>query len=512
MLAALDVLVAKAEVARAMDAVTPELSDEPAIAIQRGRHPLLGNRAVPQSLALDETARLLVISGPNMGGKTVALKMVGLFVAMTYCGMQLPAALGTTIGRFDRVFADIGDEQSIVANASTFSAHLQRMREMLERADERTLIVVDEIGGGTEPSAGAALAIAMLERLLERGARGVVTTHATELKLFAHSTPGVANASVRFDPQSFKPTFHLDVGAPGQSLAFPLARAMGIDEPIVEHAQRLLDNRERDYETALAELSLRNAELQSERDQVEAERRTAVREVEALQRERAVLDADRRTFASKADERMQQALRDFVRELQRRAAENPSQRPKVSSSQAALLAQTIDAMHRDLGIRPEEAAAGDGGTYARDDRVHVATLDQDGTVVEDYGDTLLIAIGSMKTVVKKTDVRRRERAAPDRKRSLGRANEARMEAATRTQAELDVRGKRYTEAEPLVERWIDEALLAGISQLRLIHGKGTGMLGRGLQEFLRAHPAVQTFRYGNEDEGSSGVTIVDLRQ
>ena len=252
MLAQSDMLVAKAQVARAMDAIAPELSDDPIVHIERGRHPLLGDRAVPQTIPLDGGTRLLVISGPNMGGKTVALKLVGLFVAMTYCGMHIPASLGTRIGRFTCVIADIGDEQSIVGNASTFSAHLQRMREMLERADEHTLVLVDEIGGGTEPTAGAALAIAMLERLLEKHACGVVTTHATELKLFASATPGVANASVRFDPKTFRPTYQLDVGAPGQSLAFPLANSLGISLQIVDRAQSLLDTRERDYESALS--------------------------------------------------------------------------------------------------------------------------------------------------------------------------------------------------------------------------------------------------------------------
>ena len=249
---------------------------------------------------------------------------------MTYCGMQIPAGAGTSIGRFERVMADIGDEQSIATNTSTFSAHLQRMREMLEGADGRTLVLVDEIGGGTEPSAGAALAIAMLERLLERGARGLVTTHATELKLFGHATPGVANASVRFDPQTFAPTFQLDVGAPGQSLAFPLARTLGIDAAIVSRAQQLLDNRERDYESALAELSLRTAEVQSERDALADERRRSALAASALASERGAFDAERRAFGAKAEERMQQALRDFARELQRRAAEAGTLRRKVT--------------------------------------------------------------------------------------------------------------------------------------------------------------------------------------
>jgi DNA mismatch repair protein MutS2 len=510
-LAVVDLLGAKAATAEAMNAIAPELRDDAAIVVENGRHPLLGERAVPQSLALDGETRLLVISGPNMGGKTVALKMLGLFAVMTYCGMQLPASAGTAIGRFERVIADVGDEQSIATNASTFSAHLDRMRQMLQNAGERTLILVDEIGGGTEPSAGAALAIAMLERLLDVGARGLVTTHATELKLFAHATPAVANASVRFDPRTFAPTFHLDLGAPGQSLAFPLARTIGVPVEIVERAQRLLDSRERDYETALAELSLRTAELQSERDALSEERRKAHRETAALEMERTVLDAQRRAFGSKAEERMQQALRDFVGELQRRAEERQATRPRVTTSQAALLAQTVEAMRRDLGITPPPAESEDTGTFEPGQRVQVLSLQQDGDVVEDFGDTLLLAIGPMKTVVKKTDVRRTGAPRPRAKRQAL-TDDARVGAATRSRSELDVRGKRFVEAEPLVERWLDEAILAGNSSLRLIHGKGTGMLGRGLQEYLKVHPAVSSVRYGSEEEGSAGVTIVELRQ
>ena len=269
----------------------PELSDEPTVAIAGGRHPLLDERAVPQSLTLGEQTRLLVISGPNMGGKTVALKMTGLFVVMAYCGMQVPAAAGTCIGRFERVVADIGDEQSLVANTSTFSAHLQRMREVMDGANSRTLAIVDEIGGGTEPTAGVALAIAMLEWLLASGARAIVSTHSTELKLFAHATPGVANASVRFDPATFEPTFELDLGAPGQSLAFPLAARLGISAEIVERATALMEDRERDYEAALAELALRNSELREERLRFQRERHDLAGERELVARDRADLDA-----------------------------------------------------------------------------------------------------------------------------------------------------------------------------------------------------------------------------
>ncbi|MBV9717969.1 MAG: Smr/MutS family protein [Candidatus Eremiobacteraeota bacterium] len=500
MLARLDLLAAKAEHAIRSQSAPPELHDEPLLIIESGRHPLLGERAVPQSLRLDGTTRLLVISGPNMGGKTVALKTAGLFVIMAYCGMQVPAARAC-VGRFERVLADIGDEQSVVANTSTFSAHLERMREMLDGADSRTLVVVDEIGGGTEPSAGAALAIAMLERLLACGARGVVSTHSVELKLFAHAVPGVVNASVRFDPKTFAPTFELDVGTPGQSLAFPLATRLGIDPQIVQRAEALLERRERDYENALAQLAQRNSELREERMQLAAARREVAHELETAARARGELDDERRQFAARAEERMQRALREFVRELDRR---------KITRSQASLLAQTVEKMRRDLGIGSRAPAPAEAGAYEPGDAVRIVSLDQEGAVVEDWGERLLVSIGSMKMMVEKNDVRPLGRVQTRSQRSTAGA-ETRMNAARRSSAEFDVRGKRYAEAEPLIDRWIDDAILAGSTSLRLIHGKGTGMLGRGLHEYLRGHTGVKSFRYGNEEEGSTGVTVIELQ-
>jgi DNA mismatch repair protein MutS2 len=516
MLAQIDLLVAKARVAQSMNARKPELGEGATLYIRDGRHPLLAERAVPQSLELTDETRLIVISGPNMGGKTVALKMVGLFVAMTYSGMQIPAADGSRIGHFTQIFADIGDEQSIAENTSTFSAHLRRMRQIISRADSRTLVLVDEIGGGTEPTSGAALAVAMLERLLEVRASGVVTTHSTELKLFAHQTTGVANASVRFDPHTFAPTYHLDIGMPGQSLAFPLARSQGIPGEIISRAESLLTTRERDYETALAELSELNARLQEDRDAVARERSHIDRLQENLRSRTEALERERREFADAAEARMQQALRDFSTELARRASEAQTARPRVTPAQSALLQRTIDEMRRDLRIKPQQPEKADDGAFSQGDRVRVLSYGQEGTVIADNGETLLVAIGPMKTVVPKTDVQRKGGGAPRQARRPSVPQDdtghgARMEAATRTMAQLDVRGKRYIEAEPIVDQWIDEAALAGNSPLRLIHGKGTGMLGRGLQEFLRTHPQVKTVRYGDENEGGGGVTIVELR-
>jgi DNA mismatch repair protein MutS2 len=508
-LAQLDVLVAKARVADEMNARAPELADEPDLCIANGRHPLLGDRAVPQSVAIDEETRLVVISGPNMGGKTVALKMAGLFVLMTYAGMQIPASEGTRIGHFTRVFTDIGDEQSIAENASTFSAHLRRMREIVDSADARSLVLVDEIGGGTEPTSGAALAVAMLERILRVRASGIVTTHSTELKLFAHQTPGVANASVRFNPRTFAPTYHLDVGMPGQSLAFPLARALGIPEEIIERADSLLGSRERDYESALAELSDLSAKLQSERDALARDRAHVERLADNARARTEALERQRREFSETAEARMQQALRDFTGELARRAVEHQPSRPRVTASQSALLQRTIDEMRRQLGVGAERPSPGGAARFEAGERVRVLSFGQDGVVVADNGETVLVGMGAMKTVVPKSDLER-SAAAPPNKHAAG-GGTAKLEAASRTMAELDVRGKRYIEAEPLVEQWIDEAVVAGNSPLRLIHGKGTGMLGRGLQEYLRGHAQVKNVRYGDENEGGSGVTVFELR-
>ncbi|MDQ2663362.1 MAG: endonuclease MutS2 [Candidatus Eremiobacteraeota bacterium] len=509
-LARIDVLVAKATVARAMDAVEPEIADAAVLDVAEGRHPLLGERAVPQSISIDESRRFIVISGPNMGGKTVALKMVGLFVMMAYSGMHLPAARKTRIGWFTRVITDIGDEQSIAANASTFSAHLDRMRDILGNADSRTLVLIDEIGGGTEPASGAALAVAMLERLLFAQSSGIVTTHSTELKLFASATVGIANASVRFDPQTFAPTYQLDIGMPGQSLAFPLARTLGIDGQLIARAEALLSDREREYEKALEELAVANARLQQTHDVLATEREHVRLERTQMLSDAAALDSERREFGQRAEERLQQGLRDFAAELERRAGEKT--RAKITNAQSALLSRTLDAVRSDLHIYADVPTQEQRAGLCVGDAVRVSSYGQEGRILEDFGDTVLVAIGSMKTVVAKTDVVPSSlEQSRNRSRPRDQAGSAKLEAAQRTSLELDVRGKRYVEAEPLVDRWIDEAALGGVESLRLIHGKGTGMLGRGLQSYLREHPGVVNVRYGDENEGGGGVTVFELR-
>lgn len=506
--AGLDLIYAKARIAEDSRAVAPALDPLSTIQVVDGRHPLLDDRAVPQSLQLDDETRMLIISGPNMGGKTVTLKMVGLFVLMTYAGMHLPAQTGTRIGRLERIFADIGDEQSIAQNASTFSQHLRRYGEILAGVGPRTLVLIDEIGGGTEPSAGAALAVALLERFLASGALTIATTHAGELKLFGHSRVHVRNASVRFDPNTYSPTYQLELGAPGQSLAFPLARAMHIDPAVVDRAELILSSNERDYDRALAELATLQAQAAAQRDELASQReRLAQAEHDARRRE-AEFEEERRGFARAAEARLSDTLRGFVRDLERGSSER--RRAKVTPGQSAALTRAIGEMHRDLGIERSRQSQGAAEALALGDRVFVEPLDQEGTVVELNEGTgeAVVQIGPMRTTVKKEQLHRKGAAQPQRRE---RSSTPAAEIAARAMPEIDVRGKRLVEAEPLVEQWLDEAALLGHSPLRLIHGKGTGLLGRGLQEYLKTHPSVRKFRYGNENEGGSGVTIVELK-
>jgi len=511
----LDLALARAAVADRMNAVEPAIVDAATIDVHDGRHPLLDERAVPQSITLDDDVRVTIVSGPNMGGKTVTLKMVGLFVVMAGCGMHVPAT-SATIGRFTRVFTDIGDDQSIAQNTSTFSAHLGRLAEIVAQADARSLILIDEIGSGTDPHAGAALAVALLERFLEVGACALVTTHATELKLFGAERAHVRNASVRFDPQTYAPTYQLDPGSPGQSLAFPLARAMHLDLRVIERAEALLSEQERDYERALAELALERTRTTKEREDLGRERGHLRTLEDGLRKRGDALERERRLLAQRAEAQLAAALRGFSAELERRAAErgDRTRAGRVTRGQSELLGRTIDEIRAGLGIdrsAPVVAEKKAAPAIAVGDRVRVLSLDTEGVVVEDFGNDVMLQLGALRMTVPKTDLSRREAAVPPRPEPREHnAGSSKLAAATTARTELDVRGKRFVEAEPVVEQWIDASMLAGNSPLRLIHGKGTGLLGRGLQQYLRAHPHVRDVRFGTAEEGGSGVTVFEL--
>jgi DNA mismatch repair protein MutS2 len=324
----------------------------------------------------------------------------------------------------------------------------------------------------------------------------------------------VRNASVRFDPQTYAPTYQLDLGSPGQSLAFALARRMHLDDGVIARAETLLTAQERDYERALAELADERTRTTAERE-VLLRDRAQLRMLEDQTRKRAeLLERDRREIAQRAEAQLANALRTFTAELDLRAAARGERTrgARVTRGQSELLARTIEEVRASLGIDAQRAEprAAPSAALAPGDRVRILSLESDGTVVEVLDHDVMVQLGALRMSVPRSDVRRRGGPAPRIERDEHASGAARLAAATAARAELDVRGKRFVEAQPLVERWIDESVLADASPLRLIHGKGTGLLGRGLQQYLREHPRVRDVRFGGPDEGGSGVTVFEL--
>jgi DNA mismatch repair protein MutS2 len=505
--ATLDAYLARAELGRAWGGVVPEVGGEE-IRIVRGRHPLLYERAVPLDLVLAAPRRALIITGPNTGGKTVALKTVGLFACLAQSGFWLPAAEGTRLPLFDGIFADIGDEQSIEQNLSTFSSHMGAIAGILAKAGPNALVLLDELGAGTDPEEGAALALAIVEALLERRSRLIATTHYGALKELALSDPRVENASVEFDVETLRPTYRLVQGRPGQSHALVIAERLGVPPSVLASARRHL-GRER---VTLAEL-LAQAEAESRRlAALRAEGEAAAAEAERLRSElEARLAAARRREAEtleaarrEARALVQQAkaeLRRLIQEARRRAAEE---------GMAALEAVRAEVRAWDERTLPAEGArpaAPPGGEAAQvGDHVEIVSLGQTGRLLERRQDTGVVEVGMLRLTVPLADLR--PVAAP---RPVGGSGWlVSGPEPTSVRPEVDLRGLEAEEAVALLEKYLDDCLLAGLGEVRVIHGKGTGALRRAVHEYLRRHPAVSSFRLGAYGEGEDGVTVVRL--
>ncbi len=510
-----DVRRAKAILAVQLEGIVPEQLDESVILLKDARNPelVLAGQArtiVPLTLTLGAAHTMLVISGPNAGGKSVAMKTVGLLAHMLACGIPIPAHEDTRFDRFDLLVADIGDEQSVEDDLSTFSSRLRRTRVMLDRANRRSLVLIDEAGTGTDPQEGAALAQAALEVLHESGARVVVTTHHGALKRFAHGTPGASNAMMRFDQDSLLPTYVLDEGLPGASYAFEIADRMGLPANVVERGRKLAGAEQVSLERLLSELQSKNHALESELErqaenalEAKARRTLLEKRLSAIQEEREAIRQRSLAAAEEvlrgANAEVERAVRE-IRETQADSQVTREARARLDESRK-VVAKARSRSRRRGSPKLQEAP----GPIGQGDRVRIGPDGPTGEVLETDSKEAIVAIGPAHTRVA---VSRLIKVGGARKQEVSvRAMSLSTEPA---RLKIDVRGKRALEAISEVERFVDQALSGGLDRAEILHGKGTGALRMSIHEYLDSRQDIAAFEEAPIEEGGAGVTIVSF--
>ena len=528
MLVHLDMIFARAQLSYTMNASRPEVVRKGAISLKRARHPLLDQaKAVPVTVELGGDYDTLVITGPNTGGKTVTLKTLGLLCLMAQCGLHIPADSGSTVRVFDRILADVGDEQSIEQSLSTFSAHMSNTVEILRQADDDSLILFDELGAGTDPVEGAALAIAIIQHARSKGALIAATTHYAELKTFAMTTAGVENASCEFDVQTLRPTYRLLVGIPGKSNAFAISRRLGLDESVIADAKAQMDSESLRFEDVLAQLEEKRQRL--EKAQTEANRLWQQREEDA--RKARIFREQMEKAKENARAKGEAEAKRIVREAQQKTEEIFAQLEELRKQQtrAANFQQVNDAkaaIRHDLkeaeavlhSRDQEPEAPAPSRPIAVGDLVELAGVKTAATVLNVNGDgSMLLQAGKMKMTVKAGQVRLLESAEEIEKRKKQAAAAQRknvspqIQLAARAASELDIRGMETLEAESVVENYIDAAVMPKLGTVTIIHGKGTGALRAAVHQMLKKNKQVKSFRLGRYGEGEAGVTVVELK-
>ena len=516
----LDVIFARAKLSNKMHAMAPGLSAK-GLNLRRARHPLLPPKtAVANDLSLGETFDTLVITGPNTGGKTVTLKTIGLLTLMAQCGLHIPAGDGSVIKVCKRVLADIGDEQSIAQSLSTFSSHMSNIVGILEETDDETLILLDELGGGTDPVEGAALASAIIDHARSLGAMVAATTHYAELKVYAMTTPGVENASCEFDVETLAPTYRLLVGIPGKSNAFAIARRLGISEEIIQDAAARVDAENVRFEDVLTKLDHQRQEMEKEqrqaaqlrremeeasakaqayRDQLQKEKEKA--EASAKAQARAILDDARRT----ADQVFQE-LGDM-----RKKAQKEQNWQKVNDQRAGLRHKLNEAEDK-LGARPQAAVPPMLRPAKKGDTVTILKTGTQASVLSVNKDGVLqLQAGILRITAKQDEVRVVEGETQSQKaaKQYIRRTEHKLRSLG-AKAEVDLRGMTTDEAELTLAQFLDRAMVSNLTQVTVIHGKGTGAVRKAVHAYLKRCKGVASFRLGRYGEGEDGVTIVEL--
>ena len=522
----LDLIFARGQLSYKMDGVRPEIRRDGAIHLRRARHPLLdAKKAVPIDIELGDTFDTLVITGPNTGGKTVSLKTLGLLTLMTQCGLHIPVGDRSAISVYERVLADIGDEQSIEQNLSTFSAHMTNIVSILREADSKSLILFDELGAGTDPVEGAALAIAVIQHVRAMGARVAATTHYAELKTFAMTTAGVENASCEFDVETLSPTYRLLIGIPGKSNAFAISKRLGLPDEVIEAAKVQMSGESVRFEDILTQLEAKRQAL--EKREQEANRLYRQREEDARRaREfREQMERAKENARSRGEAEAKRILRDarstadqvFAELSEMRKAQARAERAANANEAQAELRRKLNEAEDAVSKRDarQEPIPKPSRPIREGDLVEIPGVRQPAEVVSVGKDgTLQLKAGALKMKAKADEVRLiedDERAAQKKKAAVSISHNAARQLRTSAARELDIRGLETLEAEGVVENFLSAAVMGHLDTVTIIHGKGTGALRKAVHDILRRNRAVKSFRLGVYGEGESGVTVVTLR-
>ena len=521
MLVQLDVIFAKAKLAFQMRAWAPIMNDTGKVALRNARHPLIDSKkVVPISLRLGSDFDTMIITGPNTGGKTVTLKTIGLLTLMAECGLHIPAGDGSELSTFDAILADIGDEQSIAQSLSTFSSHMKTIVDVVEQCDDRTLVLYDELGAGTDPAEGAALAIALIEFSRKMGSRVVATTHYAELKLYAMRTKGVINASCEFDVETLQPTYKLLIGIPGKSNAFAISRKLGLPEDILKEASDLVGKSDKDFEDVLSQLEQQRQQMESARLEAEKLRletakikQQSEQYQEQLRKEKEkAMEAARREAQGIIDEARAAAnlASDELKAL-RKQLQDSADTTGINQRQAELrrtLNETEDKIRAKQAERPRPKASRE---IMVGDTVEILSMGIKASVLAiNKNGTLDLQAGIMKLTAKPNEVYLLENENPYKAKGGHPAHSGREMKMAAMSSEVDLRGMDTVEAICVLERYMDEAMRAKLSTVRIIHGKGTGALRQAVQQSLKRNKFVKSFRLGVYGEGEDGVTIAEF--
>ena len=521
LLVQLDVIFAKAKLAYRMRAWAPIMNDTGKVELRNARHPLIDpKKVVPISLRLGSDFDTMIITGPNTGGKTVTLKTIGLLTLMAECGLHVPAGDGSVLSTFDAILADIGDEQSIAQSLSTFSSHMRTIVDVVEQCDDRTLVLYDELGAGTDPAEGAALAIALIEFSRKMGSRVVATTHYAELKLYAMRTQGVINASCEFDVETLQPTYKLLIGIPGKSNAFAISRKLGLSEEILKEASDLVGKSDKDFEDVLSQLEQQRQQMESAR--YEAER--LKQETAKIKQQSEEYQAQLRKEKEKAMEAARREAQGIIDEA-RAAANLASEELKALRKQLQDSADTTGINQRQSELRralnetedriranqPEKARPQPTRGILVGDTVELLKLGMKANVLAINKDgTYQLQAGIMKLTAKPDEVYLLENENPYKAKGGRPAHSGREMKMAAMSSEIDLRGMDTVEAICVLDRYMDEAMRAKLASVRIIHGKGTGALRQAVHQSLKRNKFVKKFRLGVYGEGEDGVTIAEF--